>query len=508
MGTLVPPWYRPDPPSEHSLDLASFLWGASTAIAIFSFAKAFRQTRRSWLHTHKVNAYIVMVWLEWVACVIMSVISWLFLIGIIPVSFWIFFGLLVLWVVQIQCLSQILCNRLSLLLFNPYHARRLKITAGLAIGLINISVFCIWLPARLQISETFIRLNNIWDRVEKALFLIIDGCLNVYFMHMVRTKLIANGLKKYEMVYKFNLSMMVVSLLLDVLIIALMSWEDDAVYMQAHPLVYLSKLCVEMNLAELLGKVIKKSRERRTRFLRHSSSTSPLTRTTTAATAATTTRTTMPSPILSGGNMFGGCPHFRHLPGSQVDDDGGGDDDDDDNNERLFRRNWRLSMAGAAGDRGGIYTGGELYNYFAHGGPVGGGRRTGDILDDAAGLFSSVESTPAVSPGVERDVEAEGGLGGCLEQRHHGGHRTDGRGKLPEEGREGEGESGAGGGHAGGGDDRPTGSRKTSAGSSTLVAQQEGNGRGGGGGGGGGSGCVQGNDQTEGEDHRRSRHDR
>lgn len=102
MGTLVPPWYKPDPPSEHSLDLASFLWGASTAIACFSFAKAVRQTRRSWLHTHKVNAYIVMVWLEWTACVIMSVVSWLFLIGIIPVSFWIFFGLLVLWVVQVR----------------------------------------------------------------------------------------------------------------------------------------------------------------------------------------------------------------------------------------------------------------------------------------------------------------------------------------------------------------------------------------------------------------------
>lgn len=101
--------------------------------------------------------------------------------------------------------------------------------------MINISVFCIWLPARLQISETFINLNNIWDRVEKALFLIIDCCLNIYFMYMVRTKLIANGLKKYELVYKFNLSMMVVSLLLDVGIIALMSWEDDAVYALPPP---------------------------------------------------------------------------------------------------------------------------------------------------------------------------------------------------------------------------------------------------------------------------------
>ncbi|KAK4640823.1 hypothetical protein QC761_606950 [Podospora bellae-mahoneyi] len=477
MGTLVPPWYKPDPPSEHSLDLASFLWGASTAIACFSFSKAVRQTRRSWLHTHKVNAYIVMVWLEWTACVIMSVVSWLFLIGIIPVSFWIFFGLLVLWVVQIQCLSQILCNRLSLLFFYPDHARRLKLGVGLAVGVINISVFCIWLPARLQISETFINLNNIWDRVEKALFLIIDCCLNIYFMYMVRTKLIANGLKKYELVYKFNLSMMVVSLLLDVGIIALMSWEDDAVYMQAHPLVYLAKLCVEMNLAELLGKVIQKSRERRnTPFLRThiGSITSPLTRTTTAATATTTN--TMPTSILPDGNIFGGCPHSRHLPGCNCDNN-----NNNNNDEKLFHRFWNLSMTGSAGHREGSYTGAELYNYFTHGGPGDRRRATGDILDDAAGLWSSGEDTPVVSPRVERDIEAEGGLGGLgrnNQQRDDRGNETN-RARGGKRGVE-----------------RPTGSRKPSAGSSTLVQQESGSGSGSR----GSSIRKEGRDKREGED--------
>ncbi|KAK4663253.1 hypothetical protein QC763_606950 [Podospora pseudopauciseta] len=487
MGTLVPPWYKPDPPSEHSLDLASFLWGASTAIACFSFAKAVRQARRSWLHTHKVNAYIVMVWLEWTACVIMSVVSWLFLIGIIPVSFWIFFGLLVLWVVQIQCLSQILCNRLSLLFFNPDDARRLKLGVGLAVGVINISVFCIWLPARLQISETFINLNNIWDRVEKALFLVIDFCLNIYFMYMVRTKLIANGLKKYELVYKFNLSMIVVSLLLDVGIIALMSWEDDAVYMQAHPLVYLVKLCVEMNLAELLGKVIQKSRERRTTpFLRThiGNITSPLTRTTTAATA-TTTANTMPTSILPDENIFGGCPHFRHLPGCNWDNT-----NNNNNDARLFHRNWNLNMAGSAGHREGSYTGGELYNYFAHGRPGERRRTTGDILDDAAGLWSSGEDTPVVSPRVERDIEAEGGLGSLGRNNQE---RRDDRGSETNRAR---------GGKAG--VERPTGSRKPSAGSSTLVQQESGSGSGSR----GSSIRKEGRDKREGEDHRRSRHDR
>ncbi|KAK4196579.1 hypothetical protein QBC40DRAFT_287040 [Triangularia verruculosa] len=151
---------------------------------------------------------------------------------------------------QIQCLTQILCNRASLLIYNHDDARRLKLGVGLVVGLINISVFCIWVPARLQISQTFITLNKHWGRTEKILFLIIACCLDVYFIYMVRTKLIANTLTKYELAYRFNLLMVFVSFLLDVLIIVLMFWDDDALnskkgYMQAHPLVYLSKLYIE-----------------------------------------------------------------------------------------------------------------------------------------------------------------------------------------------------------------------------------------------------------------------
>lgn len=83
-------------------------------------------------------------------------------------------------------------------------------------GLINISVFCVWIPARLQISETFVHVNEIWDRIEKGLFLIIDAGLNLYFIYLVRTNLIANGLKKYYPLFKFNMFMVAVSMSLDV----------------------------------------------------------------------------------------------------------------------------------------------------------------------------------------------------------------------------------------------------------------------------------------------------
>lgn len=95
-------------------------------------------------------------------------------------------------------------------------ATKIRWTVAFILGLVNISVFCIWLPARLQISETYIHVNNIWDRIEKGIFLIVDASLNFYFIYLVRVKLIANGLQKYMPLFKFNIFMVAVSISLDV----------------------------------------------------------------------------------------------------------------------------------------------------------------------------------------------------------------------------------------------------------------------------------------------------
>lgn len=47
-------------------------------------------------------------------------------------------------------------------------------------------------------NATYVRINNVWDRLEKAIFAVIDGCLNAYFMYLVRTRLISAGLEKYK----------------------------------------------------------------------------------------------------------------------------------------------------------------------------------------------------------------------------------------------------------------------------------------------------------------------
>lgn len=86
----------------------------------------------------------------------------------------------------------------------------------MGLGLVNISVFCIWIPARLQISQNWIHINNIWDRIEKVIFCLIDAGLNLYFIYLVRSKLIANGLTKYHRLFRFNLFMIACSVALDV----------------------------------------------------------------------------------------------------------------------------------------------------------------------------------------------------------------------------------------------------------------------------------------------------
>lgn len=87
---------------------------------------------------------------------------------------------------------------------------------------INISVYCIWVPSRLQISPVYEQvstelaflptphppapiwkssprfcschwtrqINAVWDRIEKCLYLIIDAALNFLFIRMVSSRLV------------------------------------------------------------------------------------------------------------------------------------------------------------------------------------------------------------------------------------------------------------------------------------------------------------------------------
>jgi hypothetical protein len=111
---------------------------------------------------------------------------------------------------------QITINRVSMIIYDEDRAERLKWIAAMVLCILNISVFVIWIPARLQISPTWIHIDSIWDRILKGIFCLVDISLNLYFVYLVRVRLIADGLKKYITIFRWSLAMIFVSLSLDV----------------------------------------------------------------------------------------------------------------------------------------------------------------------------------------------------------------------------------------------------------------------------------------------------
>lgn len=69
-----------------------------------------------------------------------------------PVLFFILF----LWVWEIQLLMQIIINRIAVIAESQKTIRMLKWGTAVIITLINIAVFCIWIPSHLDppVSQT------------------------------------------------------------------------------------------------------------------------------------------------------------------------------------------------------------------------------------------------------------------------------------------------------------------------------------------------------------------
>jgi len=83
--------------------------------------------------------------------------------------------------------------------------------------------------AGLLITSRYVLINEIWDRTEKVIYLFIDALLNWYFLKTVKANLINNGLQKYNKLLRFNQRIIVISLLMDVMIIAAMSIPNSFV---------------------------------------------------------------------------------------------------------------------------------------------------------------------------------------------------------------------------------------------------------------------------------------
>ncbi|KAH6644297.1 hypothetical protein C7974DRAFT_18155 [Boeremia exigua] len=252
-GPFIRDGYYIQPVTYRAITVASLVFGLANIFAISAAVIAYRQTRAC--RRPLKSAYIWMIWLELAASFVIAIQCLLYLLKVIRPSFWFYMSILLNWSIQVQLLLQIIINRVRIILTDRRKGRLLMIGTAVVVTLINISVFVVWIPARLQISTRWIHVNNIWDRIEKVLYLLMDGFLNFYFIRVVKANLVRNGLEKYNRLVLFNQHMIFISLLMDVMIIAAMWIPNGFVYAIFHPLAYLVKLNIEMSMAHLIKKI-------------------------------------------------------------------------------------------------------------------------------------------------------------------------------------------------------------------------------------------------------------
>ncbi|KAH6663788.1 hypothetical protein B0J14DRAFT_706814 [Halenospora varia] len=232
MLTLISPHYVAEEVTRLDLLIASIAFGFTFGFGWLTVSKALKQTEQVYQRYGRAKLNSAYVWMIWLEILVLTT-----------------------WALQVQFLLQIIINRVSLLMTDRLQARNLKLWVAVLITAINISVYNIWIPARLQISPTYEKINNVWDRCEKVIYLLVDAFLNYYFIHIIQERLVNRGLTKYKSLVRFNMWIIGFSLSMDVLIIAMMSLKNSFVYMQIHPLAYIVKLNIEMSMAELISKV-------------------------------------------------------------------------------------------------------------------------------------------------------------------------------------------------------------------------------------------------------------
>jgi len=252
-GPFISDSYENEPITKSDIIIASVVWALTLINVIVALWLIQKQTRGS--RSPLRSVYIWMIWLELIVSFVMGLESFLHLLKYIRPSFAFYFTILFWWCIQVQLLLQIIINRIRVIVPDRRRSRWIMIATAVFVTAINISVFNIWIPARLQINSTYHLVNEYWDRIEKGLYLLVDAALNWYFLKTVKENLINNGLTKYNKLVRFNQQIVMVSLLMDVMIIAAMSIPNSFVYIQFHPLAYLVKLNIEMTMANLIKRI-------------------------------------------------------------------------------------------------------------------------------------------------------------------------------------------------------------------------------------------------------------
>ncbi|KAK0622486.1 hypothetical protein B0T14DRAFT_563934 [Immersiella caudata] len=246
--------------------LPTLFFGVFLGVFVFALSKIVGQTTAIWRRTKNLaNAYLVMIWVEASVNLIFALLTFLYMPfdrltpGFIPGTLALYIVAIILWAIQTQLLTQIIINRVALIMMTSQtRVRLLRWSFFGVIACINISVGYILISAALDdATPAQKRLNFIFEHIQKSFFLVVDLGLNLFFLYLVRTRLIDFGLTKYWRLYNFNAWIVTIATSMDVIPLGMLSHSNPFLYVQFTPLGYIIKLHIELTMAVLISKVVK-----------------------------------------------------------------------------------------------------------------------------------------------------------------------------------------------------------------------------------------------------------
>ncbi|KAH4915388.1 hypothetical protein HBI67_077200 [Parastagonospora nodorum] len=252
-GPIISPNFKDPATTNSDVLVSSIPWALTLVNFIIAIWQGYKQTKAA--RDPLRSSYVWMIWVAMMACFSLGLLAYLHVLRYVPSSFALYFGNSVCWAVQVMCVFQIIINRIRVIDINRERSNHIFLGVTTYISMVIITAFVLWLPAQMQISDRWTKIGIVWDRTEKSIFLVLDLALNWYFLRTVRTNLITNGITKYKQLVRFNERIIVLSLLMDVMLIAATAMPKTWVYILFHPLCYLVKLNIEMAMADLIKRI-------------------------------------------------------------------------------------------------------------------------------------------------------------------------------------------------------------------------------------------------------------
>ncbi|KAH9465180.1 hypothetical protein Pst134EA_013073 [Puccinia striiformis f. sp. tritici] len=247
--------------SAAEFQLVGVVFGVTLGFGYFVVCHASRQARR-------LNIFTVLVWLGISSNLASALLTFLFASGVINTSVPYYLCVVNLWAIQLNCVFQIMVSRIILIWSSTVHRRILRWGIFMWALVLTAAVFSTWIPARLRISDKFIQIDTIWYRATRVICLLTNACLNFTFIYSVKQTLVANGLKKYNKLLRFNAKILALSLILDLVPILLLLCHSSLLYISFFPLSTMVKLETELVTNDLIVDVI--NSEQQLRLIRDS----------------------------------------------------------------------------------------------------------------------------------------------------------------------------------------------------------------------------------------------